>query len=271
MVANRYPAVAPDVETCSAKHGTNEEQNPSGPGLFGTLSAYGHHEVVIESACHHTDLARMPVTGIGSMIETYHARHLALMGDPRVQTITVFCNHWVAAGATLTHPHSQIIASSLVAPEIERKRIIAARYGEAHGTCLHCDIIERERREGARVIGENGGFIAFVPFAAVTPFEIRIVPKRHQAGFDLIEREERADLAELLKDVLVRLEVTLEDPDYNLMLTSEANRTDSAAGEHWYLSIHPRLITLGGFEIGVGININPSLPKQDAELLRAQR
>ncbi len=121
------------------------------------------------------------------------------------------------------------------------------------------------------MIGENGGFIAFVPFAAVTPFEIRIVPKRHQAGFDHIEPEERADLAALLKDVLARLEGTLEDPDYNFMLTSQANRTGSAVGGHWYLSIHPRLITLGGFEIGVGININPSLPEQDAELLRAQR
>lgn len=120
------------------------------------------------------------------------------------------------------------------------------------------------------MIRETREFIAFVPYAAVMPFEVCIVPKRHQEGFDLIEPEEKSALAVLLHDMLRRLGDSLDDPDYNLMLVSRANRGDTTNGGHWYLSIHPRLITLGGFEIGAGMNINPSLPERDAELLRDQ-
>ena len=271
VVANRYPALSPEVRTCTARRGTDEERNSSGRGLFETLSAYGHHEVVIESPRHDTDLARMPLARIGSVIESFHARYLALMSDPRIQTIIFFRNRGVASGATLTHPHSQIIAMPLIPPEIERRQNIMERYAEAHDRCLYCDIVDSERREGRRVIRETGEFIAFVPYAAVMPFEIWIVPKRHQAGFDLIEPEEKSGLAVLLHDMLRRLGNSLYDPDYNLMLVSRTNRSDSTDGGHWYLSIHPRLITLGGFEMGAGMNINPSLPEQDAERLRTAR
>ncbi len=271
VVANRYPALSPEVRTCTARRGTGEQRNSSGRGLFETLSAYGHHEVVIESPRHNSDLAEVPPSGeAGSVIETYHARYLALMSDPRIQTINIFRNRGVAAGATLTHPHSQIIAMPLIPPEIERRQNIMERYAEAHGRCLYCDIVDSERLEGRRVIRETREFIAFVPYAAVTPFEVWIVPKRHQEGFDLIEPEEKSALAVLLHDMLRRLGDSQDDPDYNLMLVSRANRGDTTNGGHWYLSIRPRLITLGGFEIGAGMNINPSLPERDAELLRDQ-
>ena len=112
----------------------------------------------------------MPLARIGSVIETFHARYLALMSDPRIQTIIIFRNRGVAAGATLTHPHSQIIAMPLIPPEIERRQKLMERYAEAHGRCLYCDIVDSERREGTRVIRETGEFIAFVPYAAETPF-----------------------------------------------------------------------------------------------------
>jgi UDPglucose--hexose-1-phosphate uridylyltransferase len=212
----------------------------------------------------------MPLALVGSLIETCHARHLALMSDARIRTIIIFRNHGAAAGATLAHPHSQIIAMPFIPPEIERRQNIAARHAEAHGRCLYCYIVEAERRQGTRVIRETEDFIAFVPYAAAMPFEIWIVPKRHQACFSLIEAQERTGLADLLRDMVARIDKTLGDPGYNLVLASLTG-ADAGAGTHWYLAIHPRPITLGGFEIGAGMTISPSLPEQDAARLRSQR
>lgn len=212
----------------------------------------------------------MPLAMVGSLIETCHARYLALMSDAHIRTIIIFRNHGAAAGATLTHPHSQIIAMPFIPPEIERRQDIAAGHAEAHGRCLYCDIVDGERRDGTRVIRETEEFIAFVPYAAAMPFEIWIVPKRHQACFALIEPEERAGLADLVRDMVTRIENALGDPGYNPVLASLTG-ADAAAGTHWYLAIHPRPIALGGFEFGAGVTINPSLPEQDAGLLRSAR
>ena len=111
----------------------------------------------------------------------------------------------------------------------------------------------------------TGRLSVYAPERSCRPRELPI-PSSERSP----EPEERADLADLLKDVLTRLDGTLERPDYNLMLVSQVNRSDPADDIHWYLSIHPRLITLGGFEIGAGMIINPSLPERDAELLRDQ-
>lgn len=269
VTVNKFPALSPRTRPGRGNREGRGEGAGTAGGLFALLPSHGHHEVVIESPLHNRDLAEMTAPAVAPVIETYHARYLALMNDPEVRSIVIFRNHGARAGISLVHPHSQIIATPFVPPAAALRRRAARGYFEAQGRCVTCDIIEGERRDGARVIRENRRFIAFVPFAAAAPFEIWIVPKRHQEGFDRIEAEEKAALAAVLRDMLSRLRKTLGDPDYNLIVNSPLSRDEDPAADHWYVSIHPRLTTLGGFEIGAGIAINPSLPERDAGLLRA--
>ena len=123
-------------------------------------------------------------------------------------------------------------------------------------------------KDQRRVIVENDYFIAFIPFAAQVPFEIWIMPKKHRANFGNISDAEKTDLAPALRYCLARLHGKLGDPDYNYVINTSARYRADEPQLHWYLQILPRLTTRAGFEIGSGININPSVPEKDIDFLR---
>ncbi len=182
--------------------------------------------------------------------------------------IIIFRNHGARAGASLIHPHSQLIVTSFVPHHIRWREEEAQRYFDEWGRCVFCDTLDFERREQRRVVLDNKTFLAFVPFAAEVPFEICIMPKKHQADFGDITDEEKADLAYVLREVLGKLHQKLNDPDYNYIINTSARYRAGEPQLHWYLQIRPRLTTRAGFEIGSGISINPSIPEDDAEFLR---
>ena len=173
------------------------------------------------------------------------------------------------AGASLTHPHSQLIATGIVPRHIRWQEDEARRYFDEWGRCIYCDVLAFEANDRRRVIMETPHFLAFVPYAAEVPFETWIVPKRHHADFEQITEAEQHDLATTLHAFLVRLCDALHDPDYNSMIITSIRR---GADEylHWYVRVRPRLVTRAGFEIGSGIRINPSLPEDDAAVLRGE-
>jgi UDPglucose--hexose-1-phosphate uridylyltransferase len=143
----------------------------------------------------------------------------------------------------------------------------AQRYFDEWGRCVFCDILNFEMEDRRRVILENDSFIAFIPYAAEVPFEIWIMPKGHRADFGNISGAEKTDLAPALRYCLARLHDKLGDPDYNYVINTSARYRADEPQLHWYLQILPRLTTRAGFEIGSGININPSLPERDADFL----
>ncbi len=258
VVPNKFPALTPGEHT----HRATE-------GIYIAMPGYGRHEVIIESPDHNQDIATMSKQEVEIIIETYHKRYIDLMAVHENMMAIIFRNHGERAGASLQHPHSQIIVTGIVPQHRRYREEQAQHYYDVWGRCVYCDILAFERQNRRRVIQENEAFLAFVPFAAEVPFEICIMPKTHQADFGSISEQEKSDFASILKNVLTNLYDKLNDPDYNYVINTAARYKAEEPQVHWYCQIHPRLITSAGFELGAGININPSLPEVDADFLNA--
>ncbi len=257
VVPNKFPALSPQGST---------ERFSS--GIYVGMPGYGRHEVLIETPWHNRDIAQMSLEEAGVVVETYHRRYVDLMEEHRNMMTIIFRNHGPRAGTSLIHPHSQIIVTGMVPHHIRWREEEAERYFDEWGRCVYCDILKHELRDQKRIVLVNEFFAAFVPYAAEAPFEIWIVPKKHEADFGSIGDEEKLHLSIALRDLLARLHDRLNDPDYNYIINTSARYRANEPQLHWYLQIRPRLTTPAGFEIGSGICINPSLPEEDAGLLR---
>lgn len=258
VVPNKYPALTPDVDITNGKD-----------GLYRRLAAFGIHEVVIETPFHNQDLPMQSASHIESILDTFLQRYRSIRDQfKEIMTILIFRNHGPTSGTSLIHPHSQIIAAPIIPKYIYDKEAIAEAYFERHERCLLCELLEDEVRKARRCIYENTSFVAFVPFSAQVPYEIWIVPKKHGADFADISERQTGDLAAALKSILSALCERLNDPDYNYIIHSCSRTKSAAAGLHWYVQIRPRTVTPAGFEIGSGVQINPSLPEENAEILR---
>lgn len=200
------------------------------------------------------------------LIETYHRRYVALLNQHGNMMIIIFRNHGARAGTSLLHPHSQLIVTGVVPNDIRQREDEAQRSFDQWGRNVYQDILKFEQQDRRRVILENDAFLAFGPFAAEVPFEIWILPKRHQADFSEASRVERVELARTLRAVLGCLHTKLHDPDYNIIRTPARYKMGEPQLQ-WFLQIRPLLTTPAGFEIGSGISINPSLPEEDADFL----
>ncbi len=257
VVANKFPAL-------------DFHENPKRnlEGIYMMMSGYGHHEVVIESPDHQATIATLSVSEIEIIIETYRQRYLKLMEDKEIMMVIIFRNHGKGAGASLRHPHSQIIGTSIVPSHRRIQEAEAQHYFDHWGKCIYCDILNFEINDRSRIILDNHLFVSFVPFAAEFPCEIWIMPKQHQADFGSISNQEKTAFAEILKDSLSRLYNKLNNPDYNYVINTAARYKAEEPQLHWYCQIRPRLTTPAGFELGSGISINPSIPEVDAAFLR---
>jgi UDPglucose--hexose-1-phosphate uridylyltransferase len=259
VVANKFPAV-----------GQNMTRGDYGP-FYKAAPGGGHHEIIVESPRHDKDLTAMSHDELVDVLATCQSRYRSLMADPAVRSVIVFRNRGTAAGASLLHPHSQIVALEAVPALVEARERTMLAYYEKEGRCLLCDIIARERAEGGRVVAENEAFLSVVPFAPAAPCEIWLLPKRHQADFSKIERDEMGLFAAALKDALARIGAALGDPPYNYVIDAATKSGLNSRGLHWRLRIVPRSTVAGGFELGTGVPITPSLPEDDAAFLRSAR
>jgi UDPglucose--hexose-1-phosphate uridylyltransferase len=255
VVPNLYPALT------NEGNGTRKMD-----GIYLSMDGFGSHEVVIDSPLHNESIASMDAVHVRSLIDTYHARYNVHHQDQRNQLILIFRNSGPRAGASMEHPHSQIVSAGFIPRWIRWRNFEAQRYFDELGRCVYCDILAYEGECGKRVIFENGSFLSFIPYAAEVPFEVWILPKRHHPSFGQITDAEKTDLAAALHFVMRRLAEKLNDPDYNYIIYS-SSRYGIAPQLHWYLRVRPRLVTRAGFEIGSGMRINPSLPELDAAFL----
>ncbi len=258
VVRNKYPAVVPEAETERVQK-----------GIYLTMGGYGRHEVIIESPTHNFQPATLSLQEVSTLVETYHRRYVDLAREYRNQLVLIFRNHGPKAGTSLRHPHSQIIVVGMIPRYIRWRDLEAQRHFDEWGRCVLCDVVDFESEHRERVVLDNPAFLVCIPFAAQVPFEIWIVPKRHQADFSRIDAEEKARFSQALHGALGLLHDKLNDPDYNYIINTAAHSRADEPHLHWYLQILPRLTTRAGFEIGSGIRINPSLPEEDAAFLAA--
>jgi UDPglucose--hexose-1-phosphate uridylyltransferase len=242
-----------------------------GEGLFDKMNGIGAHEVIIESPKHEATLATMDDGAVEQVLWAFRERIQDLKQDRRFRYIIIFKNHGAAAGASLDHSHSQLIALPIVPREVRDEVDGARAHHAAKERCVFCDVVRQELDEGRRVIAENADMVALAPYAPRFPFETWILPKRHQAMFEDAPRHELASLARLLGDILRRMNRSLRMPPYNLLIHSAPLAEPAGEYFHWHVEIIPTLTKVAGFEWATGFYLNPTSPEEAAQVLRDAR
>jgi UDPglucose--hexose-1-phosphate uridylyltransferase len=256
VVPNKFPAlrIEGDLER-------------RGHGIYDLMNGVGAHEVIVDSPDHDQDLDVLPVAAVADVLTAYRERMADLRRDERFRYVIVFKNHGAEAGATLEHPHSQLVATPVVPLTVGDELHNARAYHGYKERCLFCDILRQETEERVRLVAEGEHVVAFAPFAARFPFETWILPRRHGAGYERADPEEIRDLAGVLRSVLRRLRRTLGEQPYNFWLHSAPFDGDSPF-YHWHLELIPRLSRGAGLEWGSGMHVNPMPPEDAARILR---
>jgi UDPglucose--hexose-1-phosphate uridylyltransferase len=229
-------------------------------------SAIGHHEVLVESPNHDEHPADAKLPQLIHVVNAYVDRLRELSAKPYVKYVSIFRNHGIEAGASLSHAHSQIIATPFV-PTIVEKEIAASRnWWNQHEKCVFCDIIQRETKS-PRLVLDNERFVVFAPYASVHPMEFWILPKKHDANLLNLTGTETEAFAETLRASLKALKDLVNDPPYNFGFHLALNK-DAENCYHWHLEVYPRLAIWAGFEKSTGMYINTVTPETAAAELR---
>jgi UDPglucose--hexose-1-phosphate uridylyltransferase len=257
VVPNKFAAVNPALSSKRTED-----------GRYLSAEGFGIAEVIIESPLHDADITTMPTETVRELLGAYRARYADLAKNPSVDLITIFRNHGRAAGTSLAHPHSQVIATPIVTPLIRNIMQQALLYHDSHGDCPYCVMISQELASRQRIILDSEHFIVYCPYAARAPFETRIIAKHHGSRFDNVSDCQLDELAGLLRATLRKIGTGLGDPDYNLVIHSSPTSDGELHYDHWRLIIVPRITTPAGFELGSGIFINIMPPEDAARFLR---
>lgn len=237
-------------------------------GIYRSMNGVGIHEVIVEHPKHNALTALMSESEVADIISTYKSRYLSIQQDKRIESITIFKNHGASAGTSLEHPHSQVIATPIVPPQVRGRMQQAMNYFDDTGQCVFCQTLKEELKAKERIVLETDSFVSFVPYAALSPFHIWIFPRRHMASFTQINNAEITDLAKNLKTTLSKFYYGLDNPDFNYTIRSVPVGEKESDYFHWYISLIPRVSNAAGFELGSGMFINVALPEESAKFLR---
>ncbi len=237
-------------------------------GLYDKMNGIGAHEVIIETPEHEHELAELPVGAIEQVLNAYRERMVDLKRDRRFRYLMLFKNYGEAAGATLEHGHTQIIATPIVPKRVQEEIDGARGHYELKERCIYCDMIAQERGDGRRIVCENDEFVALAPFASRFAFETWLLPKRHESHFEEADPARHAQLAQILKVTLTRIGRALNHPPYNFILHTSPTNQANLDHYHWHFEVMPKLTKVAGFEWGTGFHINPTPPEEAAEYLR---
>jgi len=252
--------------------------NRHGRGIYDVMGGVGAHEIVIETPKHIANIAELNDAQIAKSITCWIDRFIDLSRDERFKYILVFKNYgWASGGGPIRHTRTQIIATPVTPKRVKEELVGAKKYYDYHERCVFCDLIRQELQNKERIVLEQDGFVAITPFASRFPFEIWILPKQHNCDFSSLGVEGRLYLARILKKVLLKLKIGLDDPPYNFVLHTSPLRRKKAKSSywktidddyHWHLEIIPRLTSPAGFEWGTGFYICPISPEETAKFLR---
>ncbi len=257
VVPNKFPAL-----------GIEGELDRQGEGMYDKMNGIGAHEVIIETPDHGATLCDMPERQIEEVLWAFKERVNDLKRDHRFRYILLFRNYGEVSGASLEHPHSQIIALPVI-PGLVKEEVDGSKlYHDLKERCIYCDIVRQETAEGSRLVMETDRFTVLEPYAPRFPFETWIVPKRHESHFEDADAPTLQNLAWVLRAALRKIDRALERPAYNFVVHSAPVQEPDLAYYHWHLEIIPRLTKVAGFEWGTGFYINPTPPEESARFLR---
>lgn len=257
VVPNKFPALR--VE------GQLERQ---GEGMYDRMTGIGAHEVIIETPDHSLTLGELPEKSVENVFWALRDRVNDLKKDTRLRYIVMFKNHGEAAGATIEHSHSQLIALPVVPKRAQEEIEGAKKYFDFKERCVYCDIDHQENEQGVRMVIEDDHFLAVCPFAPRFPFETWILPRRHQSHFETADSAQLQSLGHVTKTLIRKMEKVLERPPYNAVIHSAPLQEPMMPHYHWHIEIIPKLTKVAGFEWGTGFYINPTPPEEAAKFLR---
>jgi UDPglucose--hexose-1-phosphate uridylyltransferase len=260
-VPNKFPALTPEGHLKRAAE-----------GMYDRITGFGHHEVLIESPNHDHTFPDLPETQIEEIIWALRDRVVSMRKSPQVKYVLVFKNWGSDAGASLEHPHCQIIGLPIVPKRVQEELLGSEKYYDYKDRCVFCDMIAQELETSERVVMENDTFLSFCPYASAFPFELCIIPKEHVSFFSDITKNQVADLSRILKGTLGLLTEALDDPPYNFVIHTapfDASTGTELSHYHWHIEIVPKLTKVAGFEWGSGFYINPTPPEDAAAHLRS--
>ncbi len=266
VVPNKFPAL-----------GIEGELTREGVGIFDRVNGVGAHEVIIETPDHLRPAADMTPEELALVLKAWRERLVDLRRDIRIRYVLFFKNHGQDAGASLYHPHSQLIATPIIPTVVVQELNVAREHWSRKERCIFCDMMQQERALGERVALETDRFVLLEPFASSFPFETWILPKDHSHDFALCSDQLLFDLAKLVREFLRRVRTLLDDPPYNLILHTAPSPhprpgqpqfwTTIEFDFHWHIEFVPRITRIAGFEWGSGYAINPTPPEEAARFL----
>lgn len=256
VIPNLYPAfVADESIICE------------GDGFYYDQKAVGGHEVIILKN-HIQDIYEDGQAIIRELIGVYLDRYKHYSRNPIIEYTMIIHNHGPEAGASIDHPHSQLFASSVTPSYVVKELEGSKKYFTQEQKCVFCEMLKVEQENAHRIIYENDDFLVFTFFASRFPFEIWIVPKRHESRFELIEPEEQVTLADAMQQAMNKLNRTLNFPPFNYWIHTLPHNEDKAEDYyHWHMEIVPRVSKFGGYELGSGTIIDVVSPESAAQFL----
>ncbi|OGQ85522.1 MAG: galactose-1-phosphate uridylyltransferase [Deltaproteobacteria bacterium RIFOXYD12_FULL_56_24] len=257
VVPNKYPALVIEGNL-----------NKEGNGLYDRMNGIGAHEVIIETPDHNESFTRLPPERMIKVFLAYRDRLLDLAQDPRFRYVMVFKNFGAAAGASLEHSHSQLIALPILPRMISSELEGSLSYYKYKERCIFCDIIRQELNQNQRVVVENDLFITIVPYAPRSPFEMWILPKHHASSYLAMDDNHFKALTAIFSESMRRLDACIPNVPYNFVLHGAPLRSQPLEHYHWHFEIMPKLTMIAGFEWGSGFYINPIPPEEAAQFLR---
>ena len=257
VVPNKYPALSLD-----------QPQVDPPDDLYARMPGLGVHELLIESPDHTVSVSELGPKDSKHLFALYRDRLVELKKDRRLVHALIFKNVRPAAGATIEHAHSHLIATPMVPGRIAQELAGSRDYHNRHNRCIYCAMVEQELRSRVRIAGDWPHFVAFCPFASRVPLETWIVPKDHASGFENTGDEQLAELSQVVKDLVARLERVLDGCAYNYLIHSAPFDTANLVHYHWHVEVIPRTTVLAGFEWGSGFYINPVSPEKAAAMLK---
>ncbi len=258
VVPNKYPALIFSPSLHAEK-----------VGPYKRMDGAGYHEVVITKD-HVRSMGQFSVEEVKEVIDVYHERYLDLMNEPFIQYVSIFHNHGKEAGASIYHPHSQIIAAPVIDPDLNRAVLIAQEHYKKHKQIIYKEMNEWEMKNPDRIVFQNKEFLVICPFASKAAFEMIISPKRHLPYFERTTDEERKYLAEAMQVALFKLYKGLNNPSYNFYLHTAPCDGKDYYFYQWHFTIIPKTAAIAGFELATGIEISTIEPEVATEFLRKQ-
>ncbi len=257
VIPNKFPALR-----------IEESGERTGIGIYDRIGGFGAHEVIIENPNHQREIGDLGLEEAVLILRAYRERCLDLRKDKRIRFVLIFKNYGQEAGASLEHPHSQLIGLPIVPSRVLGEVRGVAEHFESTERCIYCDVLEQERLEKKLTVFDQGEFIAIAPFASRFPFEVWILPKHHVPSFDAIGDSQLAGLALTLQTTLRKIKKALGDPSFNFMIHTSPSDQRNPENFHWHMEIIPHLTEVAGFELGTGFYLNPTPPELAAQKLR---